>query len=244
MARDSYKLSENNNKKLQNLQRRYNRAVERLADKVDADFAPEKMTMKELKGFINSYDDYRTVTSFLNAALKPNAAKISPTYQTPQFFIQQTKNMVTLANRQNKYRAAETRKILEDSGQDVSDNEMGDSELSQYRKRELKKGRSPKEYIKFRKSLTHQASAQYDDWRNQIYKDNYITALQNPRHLDIEYAREIYTLVNPISATMFYDLSVSQHFASFEYLYSPISNREQKAQNIKSTWQELTAKNG
>lgn len=238
MAKRNYKSSESDSKKLRNLQRQYNRKIEKINDKLESQFELEKVSIKELKNLISNKKDYKTVTSYLEAALKPNATKISKTYGVPNVVVQQTKRIVTLANRENTRRRKEVIKILEKQGVKITDNEMGHPELKQYRNRQLTKGKSPKEIIKFKQSLERQARGTYDEWRNTIYKSNYETVIFNPRHVDPHDARKIYEIIGDIDNNTFYELAISRRFSTIEYAYEPIDHTI-KGNNIISEWQNL-----
>jgi len=204
-------------KELNRIVRNFNAKISRVAKKKpnQAEFLPDKISVKALKGRIGTRQDFKREIASLQRFSKRGAEKIEVTESgltLTQYEIKEVKNKVRITNIK---RAVERKKL----GVTEREGVMGQVTERGLRPKVFSLNKSQKEWEKFVQSLEREIGSNFKLEQLEKYKENYLNGLIENLGTKGE---ELATLLKDVPAEKLFSNSVTNPLLSIDFIYDPL----------------------
>lgn len=215
----------------------YNRRLETVMKKGDSELnslLPPKMSYKDVKSDIFSRRDYnakiRSLQRFTaKTAVADNIGSISSTAY-------EKKELQYMIQRENALKKQERSQ----RGFSWESGSMGTPEEMELRSTKLSFAKTSNLTRKNLESILKRSKWFNTDMgrlrRMQLFKDNYIKAVQNTFG---DKSNELVSKIKKLSVQKFYDLYYTNHYLFFEYIYDDLMDEDIRWENFVQLWSKL-----
>lgn len=234
--RSNIRWSDKDNRRIDNLVKRYNRKLGKLANDPNvSDLLPEKVTRGQIKKEIMTRSELNQKLNSLNRFMKKDATQVVTTkggYQLTKYDVREYKEKVRILNIQKAYK----RKAL-----DLSPDKGVSSQRSNLgllpKKNTLPKSR--KEYDKGIETLTRQLSVKDKLTKLEQYRENYLSGLKQLPN----YEGKIKPLIENLSDIEIFNLTVANPKLIIDFYYDEDQSEDTRGTEILSEL-EITLNSG
>jgi hypothetical protein len=219
-------------KEIRRVIKNFNSKIDRVTKKnpTIAEYQPEKLTFDTLAEKINSKKDFnRELNSLKRYSNKgvENVKTYASGLSTTDWEVKETKNKVRFLNLKNN---AKVQKL----GVDVTKGNMGTLENANLKERKFSTNKTQNEWDKFIKSLDKQLNSIYDKENLELYKANYLKALENKLNLSTN--DKLYKKVNSMSAKCIYEFSVGNPYVCIDFVYDDNLDSGDRLDSLYDEW--------
>lgn len=221
-------------KELNRVVRNFNRKVERLRKKNpnEAEFLPEKISVKSLRGTIGTRQDFNRELNSLKRFSKRGSEKLITTetgLTLTEYEIKEAKIKTRIVNQK---RSLERKRLKIDTKRGT----MGQASSQNLKPKTFSTNKTAKEWEKFVESLEKEISSNFKDEQLENYKRNYLMGLiENLGGKGEELAK----LLENVDAKKLFELSVSNPLLSIDFIYDPLELETIVDAKIETWKQEL-----
>lgn len=197
-----------------------------------ADILPNKVSVKDLKNNIYSRKDFNRTIKSLNRFMKKGAEDTVTTKQG----VVTTKYQLNEIKIQTQSINATRRAKRKASGASTEKGTMGSIEKMNLNDKVVNVNEIPKEaWENFINTLSFQTMDTYYKYKNDIYKQNYIKALENELG---NYGINIQELVNQLPPDYLVDKFYLEPRLQIDFIYT-VEEQEKRAEVILNKWLEI-----